>query len=115
MKAKVYIAGPYTQGDVAQNVRKAFEIANQLADMGYAPFVPHSTHFWHMIFPRPYDFWLKLDAEFIPNCQALFRIPGPSNGADGEVRIAKSLNIPVFDDLTSLDLHFSKAQESHNP
>ena len=43
MVAKVYIAGPYTKGDVALNVRKAYEAANQLADLGFAPFVPHAT------------------------------------------------------------------------
>ena len=53
MIARIYIAGPYTNGDVAVNVRTAYEAANQLADLGFAPFVPHATHFWHMLFPRP--------------------------------------------------------------
>ncbi len=48
MKAKIYVAGPYTKGDVAVNVRSAFEAANKLADFGFAPFVPHGTHFWHI-------------------------------------------------------------------
>lgn len=56
MIAKVYIAGPYTEGDVAINVRNAFEAANKLADLGFAPFIPHSSHFWHLVFARPYDF-----------------------------------------------------------
>jgi len=43
------IAGPYTRGDVAVNVRNAYEVANRLADLGFAPFVPHATHFWHML------------------------------------------------------------------
>ena len=106
MVAKVYIAGPYTKGDVALNVRKAYEAANQLADLGFAPFVPHATHFWHMIFPRPYEFWLELDKEFLPFCDALLRLPGPSNGADGEVEFARKLNIPVFTGIDQLAKHF---------
>ena len=102
MKAKVYIAGPYTSGDVAVNVRNAFKVANELADNGFAPFVPHFTHFWHLIFPRPYDFWLDLDRQFLPCCDALFRLPGKSIGADGEVDLAKKLKIPVFTAMEEL-------------
>jgi len=104
---KIYIAGPYSNGDIALNVRKAFEVANDLANLGFAPFVPHYTHFWHMLFPRPYEFWLELDNQFLPSCDALIRIPGISNGADKEVEFAKSLNIPVFDNIEDLNNHFS--------
>ena len=105
---KVYIAGPYSKGDVAVNVRNAFEAANKLADLGFAPFVPHYTHFWHMMFPRPYDFWLKLDKQFLPCCDALLRLPGESHGSDTEVEFAKNLNIPVFFDIDSLVNYFRK-------
>jgi hypothetical protein len=106
MIAKVSVAGPYTQGDVAQNVRRAYEAANQLADLGFAPFVPHGTHFWHMLFPRPYEFWLELDNQFLPCCDAVLRLPGPSNGADNEVKLAQELGKPVFHDMNSLIAHF---------
>jgi Domain of unknown function (DUF4406) len=106
MIARVYIAGPYTKGDLAVNVRKAYEAANRLADLGFAPFVPHATHFWHMLFPRPYEFWLELDSEFLPLCEAVLRLPGASNGADGEVKQAKELGIPVCEDITVLVGHF---------
>lgn len=99
---RVYVAGPYTKGDVAVNVRAAFAAANQLADLGYAPFVPHGTHFWHMIFPRPYEFWLDLDNQFLPCCDALLRIPGESSGADKEAALAISLGIPVFETIAAL-------------
>jgi hypothetical protein len=108
VKARVYIAGPYTKGDVAVNVHNAFEAANRLADLGFAPFVPHATHFWHMLFPRSYDFWLKLDNEFLPFCQAVLRLPGDSSGADGEVQLALKHGIPVFDDIGRLVQHFEK-------
>lgn len=103
---RIYIAGPYTKGDVAVNVRNAYEVANRLADLGFAPFVPHATHFWHMLFPRPYEFWLKLDNQFLPYCEALLRIPGTSAGADAEVLLAQDLSIPVFHEIEALVQHF---------
>lgn len=105
---KIYVAGPYTIGDVAVNVRNAFELANKLADLGYAPFVPHYSHFWHMMFPRPYEFWLELDNQFLPHCDALIRLPGESSGSDKEEKLAKSLNIPVFYNIEDLNNFFNK-------
>ena len=99
---RVYVAGPYTQGDVAQNVRAAYAAADRLANAGIAPFVPHHTHFWHMLFPRPYGEWLKLDLAFLPCCDAVLRLPGDSHGADGEVAEAKAAGIPVFFDIEQL-------------
>ena len=106
MIARVYVAGPYTKGDVAINVRNAYEAANRLADLGFAPFVPHATHFWHILFPRPYQFWLDLDNQFLPCCQAVLRLHGASSGADKEVNFARRLGIPVFTEIDELTEHF---------
>lgn len=99
---RIYVAGPYTHGDVALNVRNACGAAASLAALGFAPFVPHLAHFWHMMFPRPYEEWLALDLAFLPTCDALLRLPGPSSGADGEVAEAHRLGIPVFTDIAAL-------------
>lgn len=106
MIARIYVAGPYTKGDVAVNVRKAYEAATHLADLGFAPFVPHATHFWHLLFPRPYEFWLELDRQYLPCCAAVLRLPGESLGADREVELAGTLEIPVFTEIESLVKHF---------
>jgi len=106
MVARVYIAGPYTSGDVAVNVRNAYAAADRLADLGFAPFVPHATHFWHMLFPRPYEFWLELDNQFLPFCEAVLRLPGLSSGADKEVVLAQEIGIPVFTEIAELVRHF---------
>src|SRR5437868_13379401 len=110
MKAKIYVAAPYTKGDVAVNVRTAFEAANHLADLGFAPFVPHGTHFWHMMFPRPYEFWLDLDNQFLPACDAVLRLPGESSGADKEVALGESLGIPVFRSIDEVVKHFEASK-----
>ena len=112
MIARVYVAGPYTHGDVAVNVRNAYAAASRLADLGFAPFVPHATHFWHMLFPRPYEFWLELDNQFLPFCQAVLRLPGHSQGADKEVHLAQTLGIPVFTDIDDLVKHFEDASSA---
>jgi hypothetical protein len=110
MIARIYVAGPYTKGDVAINVRNAYEAATRLADLGFAPFVPHATHFWHMLFPHPYEFWLDLDNQYLPCCQALLRLPGPSSGADKEVDLARKLGIPVFTEIDKLVEHFKERE-----
>jgi hypothetical protein len=107
MREKIYVAGPYTKGDVAENVHNAIKAANQLADLGFAPFVPHLTHFWHLVMQRPYEFWLELDNQFLPHCDALLRIPGESSGADEECSLAQTLGIPVFQDIALLDRFFA--------
>jgi hypothetical protein len=103
---RIYIAGPYTNGDVAINVRRAILAANDLADRGFAPFVPHLTHFWHLLIPRPYQFWLDLDMQFLSCCEALLRLSGVSLGADTEVAEAQQQGMPVFWDIDALDLYF---------
>ena len=111
MIARIYVAGPYTKGDVAINVRNAYEAANRLADLGFAPFVPHATHFWHMLFPRPYEFWLDLDNEFLPCCGALLRLPGESSGADKEVELARKLGLPIFTEIDQIVRHFKNSSQ----
>jgi len=92
----VYIASPYTKGDVALNVRESFFAADELVKLGYAPFPPLFSHFWHFLSPKPYDVWMKLDKEWVLRCDCLLRLPGESIGADEEVKLAVDNNIPVF-------------------
>lgn len=102
----IYVAGPYTQGDVAQNVRRAIEAGNRLLDAGHAPYIPHLTHFWHLLFPHSYRTWLDLDREFLKCCHALVRLPGKSAGADTEVHLARKWQLPVFDGIQELARYY---------
>lgn len=99
---KVYIAGPYSKGDVAVNVRNAVLAADKVLASGCVPFLPHLTHFWHMICPRPYEEWLALDNQWVDACDCLLRIPGESSGADKEAERMKRLGRPVFHTLEEL-------------
>jgi len=101
-KKFVYIACPYTKGDVAVNVNKAIHVANELADLGFIPYVPIWTHFWHLVTPRPYEFWTEMDLEYVRKCDCILRIAGESAGADNEVVFAMSLDIPVYYSIAEL-------------
>lgn len=98
----MFVAGPYTAGDVAQNVKRAIDAADRMMSMGLAVFVPHLSHFQHMIHARPYAHWTANDNEMLRRCDALFRLPGLSVGADDEVRLALALGLPVFYTWTEL-------------
>ena len=93
---RVYIAGPYTKGDVAENVREAINTGDIIALEGHTVFIPHLNHFWHMIHLHSYEFWIKQDEDWLKCCDALVRLPGESIGADIEVKLAERLGIPVF-------------------
>lgn len=99
---KVYIAGPYTKGDVAINVRNAILIADAVYQLGYHPYIPHLTHFWHMLCPKEYEQWLAVDLIWLRECDVVLRVPGESNGADKEVEAALEMGMLVFYSLEEL-------------
>jgi nucleoside 2-deoxyribosyltransferase len=103
-KIKVYVAGPYTKGDPAANVRTAILAGNELYDVGFVPFIPHLNHLWHMLEPRPYPEWLAYDMEWLDVCDVVLRLPGPSYGAQREVERAREQGKPVFHSIEDLKM-----------
>ena len=105
LNPKIYIAGPYTKGDVVLNVRNALDVAEYVASLGAVPFVPHLTHFWHLVHPHDWEFWMKYDEHWLEACPGLIRIKGESKGADREVARAKlrSTRILCIDGLDEQD------------
>jgi hypothetical protein len=99
---RVYVAGPYTNGDTAENVRNAIYAGNNLRALGFTPLIPHLTHFWHLVLPHAIDYWYAYDLEWLELCDAVLRLPGESRGADAEVKRAQELGLPVFDNYTDL-------------
>ena len=58
----VYVAGPYTRPDPVENTNTTIRFATKLIDEGYVtPVVPHLTLLWHMVAPRPLEFWYEYD------------------------------------------------------
>ena len=104
---KVYIASPYTLGDVAVNVKTQMDMADKLIDYGFAPFVPLYSHFQHMAHPRPYQDWILLDNVWVLACDCVLRLPGESKGADDETQLALENGIPVFESIAQIIDHFT--------
>jgi len=102
----VYIIGPFrgkTPWDVAQNVRRAEEVALSVAEMGAMPLCPHTNtaHFDGLLTA---EFWLAGTAELLRRCDAAITVDGwqNSSGSRGEIKLAGELGIPVFHTLEDL-------------
>lgn len=111
MRLRIYVAGPYTKPDPCINTHEAIEVADFLWSCGFAPFIPHLSHFWHTMSPKPYEDWLEYDLQFLVCCDALFRMDGESSGADAEEKFANDHNIPVFYTYAALTLWSTAKQE----
>lgn len=102
MKPLIYIAGPYTNGDVIQNVRTACEAWRHLWETGRCtPICPHWTMLQHFYSPMQVDQWYAYDRAVLARCDALVRLPGHSGGAQMEVSDAEALGLKVFFTLES--------------
>lgn len=111
--AVIYIASPYTTGDVAANVASQIDAAHRIMDMGHAPIAPLLSHYLHIYRQRPYEDWINADLEIVKKCDALIRLPGESNGADNEVSMAEGLGVPVAHSWK--DLEHKLTQAGHLP
>lgn len=102
-KPLVYLAAPYTDPDPVANTHHAIRVASRLIDDGrVTPVVPHLTLLWQAVDPRPAEFWYAYDLEVLARCDIVLRLPGPSPGADNEVREAERLGLPVAYDIDQL-------------
>ena len=95
-KPWIYIAGPFTNGDVAQNVSNAMLVGDRLRLAGAVPIIPHLFHFVHMVSPHGYRYWMDWDLDLLSKCDVILRLPGASSGADEEVEIMQSWGRKVF-------------------
>jgi hypothetical protein len=105
---RVYLASPYTIGNQQDNVDCQINMAAYLLDRGFFPFAPLLCHYIDQKHPRDYDVWLKWCIAWLPQCNAVLRLPGHSRGADLEVELAISKNIPVFHIVGDLICHFTQ-------
>jgi len=93
----VYVAAPYTTPDPVANTHRLIKVVDELVDEGLVtPVAPHLTLLWHLVSPRPIEFWYAYDLATLARCDAVYRIAGESTGADREVAFAVERDIPVF-------------------
>ena|SRR5437879_1256423 len=99
---RVYVAGPYTEDPIGCTA-EAIAVGNTLLDLGFAPFIPHLAHYWDRLHTsRGYEDWMRLDLAWVTAAHAVYRMPGKSSGADREVKLARSLSIPVVYSVAEL-------------
>lgn len=99
----VYLAGPYTKPDPAVNTRNAILLGAEIRDrFGVTVYVPHFSHFEHLLRPQPWERWLQIDLQWVERATVLYRMPGESAGADIEVAAAKAKGIPVVGSIEAL-------------
>ena len=94
----VYVAGPYsaeTPEEVESNVRRAIRMANSIKELGYQVYCPHLSHYLDVERHRPYEDWIQDGLAWVERCDAVYRLPGESKGADRETALAASRGIPV--------------------
>jgi len=101
-KPKIYIAGPYTQGALIGNIRNAMNLFEDITRMGGCPYCPHLSAFQDLVHPHDVGFWYNYDTEWLDVCNALYRIPGYSPGADNEVQFMLDKGKPVLDSYEGL-------------
>jgi hypothetical protein len=101
----VYVAGPFSQGEVCENIRQACIAGAEVQRIGAVPFIPHAhTFLMAQQVELDYEEWMYLDFVVLERCDALLRLDGPSPGADREVDLAGLIGIPVFYTLDDLDI-----------
>lgn len=96
-RPRVYVAGPYTQGNMLENVRNAIDAGDRLASKGFAPYIPHLSHFWDLVHKHDYEFWLDICLTWVQACDAVLRLPGYCPGCEREVALAENCGIPIFE------------------
>lgn len=100
MMRLVYVAGPFRGADawqIAQNVRRAEEMALEVWRMGAACVCPHlNTRNFHGVLPDAV--WLEGDIAIMSRCDAVLMTPDwtLSSGACEESLAAQKAGIPIF-------------------
>ena len=95
-RLRVYVAGPISQGDVFENVTKAIRVGKKMVKDGLAPYVPHFDSYMFAGSDISWNAYLEWDFEWASLAEAVYRLEGPSEGADREVGMAMQQDIPVF-------------------
>ncbi len=113
----VYLSGPISEGGTAptwkqrEHVHFATEFAFDLIRKQHSVICPH----WSFLAEAAvrdhisHAEWIANDLPIIATCDALYRLPGDSAGADAEVLHALTCKIPVFRDVATMTSHFKSA------
>jgi hypothetical protein len=112
-KYKIYIASPLITNDPEANIQKVIEVANNLWQTGYYPFVPYLAWIWQERYPHEYNEWLDYNFTWLELCDAVFVIDENSESVKQEIQKARKLGIPVVRSLDELRKLFDIVNNSN--
>lgn len=112
-KPTVYIASPYSEGDLDLNVRFQCQVFDQLlSDARVLPIAPLWSHFQNMMLPRPRADWMQYSTSILVLYDCCLRLTAKipalsytqfeSIGADLEVEAFEAQGKPVFHSIDDL-------------
>jgi hypothetical protein len=104
---KIYVAHTYGRRhglndlECEINTLKSIAVGRKLIRKGHNPFIPNLYHYVHKGFPDSpeEDKWFEIVSEWVQYCDALLVAELPEwegSGVGREIRIAQTLNIPVY-------------------
>jgi hypothetical protein len=112
----ILIAGPYRSGTgddpakIAANLARLEDMAWPIFQKGHVPMIGEwaALPVWRKaggkhVGDAKYDEILHPTAHrLLQHCDAVLRLPGVSNGADNDVKIARGRGIPVYFDISEV-------------
>jgi len=124
----ILIAGPYRSGTgddpekMAANLRRLEEVSWPLFQAGHVPMIGEwvALPVWRAaggvsLGDRLYDeIFYPAAGRLLQICDAVLRLPGASNGADNDVRVAQERGLPVYfslDEVPGIELQTADANQ----
>jgi len=108
---RVYVAGAYSAGnviDVLHNMRKGIRLSTEVLLAGFSPYSPWLDYQFMLSLREGeelhVDDFYRYSSDWLKVSNAVLLVPGWENskGTIEELRIAKELNIPIFNSLAEL-------------
>ena len=113
---KVYVAGKLNDDAVGyiKNCHRMIKTARLVRDAGYSVYVP-CNDFLEGLVDGEFDYheYFNNSQPWLSVSDAIFLTPGweTSSGTKDEIKLATSLGIPVFEDITMMNKHFATVKE----
>lgn len=97
----LYIAGPYSIGNIQENIRRAEMISVNLIRSGFHVITPHKNTAGYEKYEDgnlTYETWTKMDLDILSRCDAIYVMVNSENsqGAKKEIEFARTMRMPVI-------------------
>lgn len=107
----IFLSCPITNGDEAtdqdieKNVAVAIAYEAVLRDLEFDVINPALSWYSHKFQPWTHARWMDQAFNILRRCDAVFRVPGESAGAERERLVAEAEDLPYFETLPELLEH----------